>query len=234
MTEPIGIVCGSGIDLEDILDTRTSETPFSKFTSIPPVAVEGHPGAFVEGLCGDVSVVLQCGRLHFYEGHPYEDIVSPVDAMYRMGVRTVLFTNAAGGLDPEMKPGDMMAGNSLVLWPFNPWAERPERAETDFTLEGCDHAGAYAWVHGPCYETRAEIAALQKLDAKAVGMSTAPEIIRGQALGMRAGIVSCITNNCLVPQVLTHDHVLDTARRISGRLREILRAALPTLAQLGK
>jgi purine-nucleoside phosphorylase len=221
---PIGVVAGSGIDLRALLDRIDDEQPFTAFPELAGGAVEGHDGRFVRGSCLDRSVVVQCGRLHFYEGLDYASVVQPIDALAGFGVGTVILTNAAGGLRPEMAPGDTLAvERALPFTAYRCWQGQPQEIATDFQLAGCDHRGTYVWVHGPSYETRAEIAALQHLDGAAVGMSTFPELQRCRELGIRAAAVSCITNSCCTPQALSHDHVVETAQRASEKLVGILR-----------
>jgi purine nucleoside phosphorylase len=139
-----------------------------------------------------------------------------------VGVWCVVFTHAAGSLLPELRPGHLVAADTVHIWLYARW-DLPEAVETDFLVPGCDYTGACYWMHGPCYETRAEIAALRRLGAAAVGMSIAPELVRCRELGMRAGVISCVTNQCGSAAKLTHDHVLETARAASDRLCAILR-----------
>jgi purine-nucleoside phosphorylase len=192
--------------------------------------VEGHAGRFVLGHCAGTRVIVQCGRLHLYEGLAYDSVVQTVDALHALGARTAIFTNAAGGLEPQMRPGDLMAANAVRLWRYRGWPDAPECLIPDFQLAGCDVRGAYHWVHGPCYETRAEISALRASRSSAVGMSTAPEMHRAQRLGMRSAAISCITNNCCTPQHLTHAHVLRTAAAASARLCTLLRRHIQGIA----
>ncbi len=226
---PIGIVAGSGIDLEGLLDERHKVIPFAQLPGVPPTAVSGHTGTFTHGTCEGQPVILQSGRLHFYEGHPYETVVKTVDYMHDHGVRTVIYTNAAGGLVESMRSGDLMAVESIAVWPYVHWPDAPGEVTMDFVLDGCDSTGVYTCMHGPCYETRAEIRALQARDSHVVGMSTAPEAVRCHEHDMRAGSISCITNNCCAPIHLTHEHVVATAQRASERITAILRGALPGL-----
>ncbi|PCJ61975.1 MAG: hypothetical protein COA73_07275 [Candidatus Hydrogenedentota bacterium] len=226
---PIGIVAGSGINLEGVLDSHHDVVSFTQLPGLPPTAVSGHTGTFTHGICGDQPVILQSGRLHFYEGHPYETVVKTVDYMHDQGVRTVIYTNAAGGLVDTMRSGDLMAVESIALWPYTHWADAPDEIKMDFVLDGCDFTGIYTCMHGPCYETQAEIRALQSRKSHVVGMSTAPEVLRCHKKGMRAGSISCITNNCCAPIHLTHEHVVATAQQASQRITEIIRQALPGL-----
>lgn len=226
----IGVVAGSGLELEPTLDTVTRDRPFSEIEGLPDTKVSGHSGRLIEGTCNGIRVALQCGRLHLYEGLDYVTATRTVDVMHALGVRTIIFTNAAGGLRPDMNPGDLMTADRLTLWPYAPWSNRPESIAPDVLLDGCDFQGTYTWMHGPCYETRAEIAALRALKSDAVGMSTAPEMARCAELGIRTAAISCITNNCTRPRVLTHEHVMQTAKATSARLCALLRDSIRSLA----
>ena len=225
-TAPLGIVAGSGIELESLLDSVTRARGFDEIPGLSLTSVSGHSGRIVEGLCGNQAIVLQQGRHHFYEGHSYERVTQCVDLMHELGVTTVLYTNAAGALTKEMTPGDLMAVSEMSLFPFGRWCEMPKAIAPDFVLNRCDRQGVYMWVHGPCYETPAEIAALQALKCDAVGMSTAPEVARCHQMGLKAGAVSCITNNCTSPVALKHEDVVRTARSASAKLRAVIRAWL--------
>ncbi len=224
--EPLAIVAGSGLDLRPLLDEIDEERDFREVPGLAAAGVAGHEGRFLFGRSEGARVIVQCGRPHVYEGMSFASATAPVAALHDFGVRTVVFTNAAGGLLPQMRPGDLMAADAIRVWPYSRWTERPAAVTPDFVAEDCEWRGAYHWVHGPCYETRAEIAALQVLGSAAVGMSTAPEMARAHALGMRAGAISCITNNCCRPQVLTHGHVLRTAAAASARLCAVLRGVV--------
>ena len=229
-TPPLGIASGSGLDLTGLLDEVAYEQPFHTVPGLAHGHVPGHAYTFVHGRCGAWPVVLQRGRLHLYEGVPYQRVVQTIDALRGLGVRTVLFTNVAGGLQPEVAPGDLVAVQRFKLWPCAAWPDQPAEIPTDFVVSQCERVGFYYWMHGPCYETPAEIAALQRLGGSVVGMSTAPEIARCHQLGLRAGAITCVTNSCCQPGVLTHAHVVATARRASARLTAVIRRALPELA----
>jgi len=229
ITSPIGIVSGSGISLESLLDEHSTEYSFAQALGKEVATITGHKGVFIEGHCGDVPILLQSGRMHFYEGHEYATVNQTVDFMHQQGVQSVIYTNAAGGLKPNMQPGDLMIADTLALWPCQRWPKHPSELKTDILLEGCDHRGTYTWVHGPCYETQSEIQALQASKSHAVGMSTAPELSRCHELGIRGGSISVITNNCCAPQVLTHEHVLEMAETASERICEIIRSSLKSI-----
>lgn len=222
----IAIVAGSGIDLSGLLNGTGTSYSFRDFPELHDATIAGHPGRFVFGTLNGMPIVVQEGRLHFYEGLDYAAVTGVVDQLRDFGVERVVFTNAAGGLEAGMNAGHLMAAATLRAWPCALWPEAPETHALDFTIPGCDSAGTYLWVHGPCYETRAEIQAMQHLGVDAVGMSTLPEAVRCAELGMECAAISCVTNNCCTPQHLTHEHVVATAQRASERLTRILRDAL--------
>ncbi len=228
--QPIAIATGSGINLESIFDSVETVVSFKDVPGLSAAELPGHRYVFIQGRCGDLPVILQCGRLHFYQGFNYEDVTRPVDALREAGAAKIVFVNAAGALDPSMSCGDLVAAERVRLWRYAGWGATPGITFADFKVPGCDWTGTYQWVPGPSYETRAEIAALQGLKAAAVGMSTAPELIRCQELGMQGAIVSCITNCCYKPQKLTHQEVLTVAGRASARISSLLRNMLPHIA----
>lgn len=221
---PVAIVAGSGLDLMPVLDAVDGETSFAN-AGVGAAGVAGHAGSFLFGRSGRRAVVLQQGRRHVYEDGAPGAAARTVDALHGFGVRTVVFTNAAGGLHPGMSPGSLASATEVITWPCR-GARLPERLYPDIAVPGCDFSGVYVWVHGPSYETRAEIQLLRRIGGGMVGMSTAPELFRCKELGMRAAAVSCITNNCCVPGRLTHEHVLRTAARASRRLSSVLRSMI--------
>ncbi|MBI5091546.1 MAG: purine-nucleoside phosphorylase [Candidatus Hydrogenedentes bacterium] len=228
-TDPVGIVAGSGVSLGPLLEIIEWKRGFGEFAGLPPSRVAGHEGSFARGVCRGRPLILQSGRLHFYEGWSYAQVTRTVDILRELGASTILFTNAAGGLTPDTAPGDLMTVDRILTWPCRGWPERPDELAPDIVIPGTRFRGTYIWVHGPNYETRAEIHAFQSLGAAAVGMSAAPELRRARELGIRSAVVSCITNNCCRPERLTHDHVLQTASQASARLITLIVDALPFL-----
>lgn len=220
----IGFVAGSGIDLVPLLDTIVKRVSFGDLSGLFAPSVEGHDGEFLVGRCGRTPLIVQRGRLHFYEGYHFGEVTRTVDALAEMGVVTVVFTNAAGGLRESLAPGAILAATRIETLRCARWDYQPASFCPSFVLDGADGSGTYCWVPGPNYETRAEIGMLQSRGADAVGMSTAPELLRCQQLGIAAGALSCITNNCLSPQKLSHTEVVSVASQASERLCRILRA----------
>lgn len=219
---PTGIVSGSGIHLRPLLDEVLLELPFAAVAGVARASVAGHDGVFLFGRCGGRPIILQSGRIHLYEGHAPEVVAGTVDALHRFGAGSLILTNAAGGLEESLAPGDWVAADTVRAWRFrgHPF---PETMTPDFIVPGCRAQGTYIWMHGPCYETRAEIRALQAMGGKTVGMSVAPELERCQALGMRAAVVSCVTNNCTTQESLSHVQVVQAAEHASEHLCVLLR-----------
>jgi purine-nucleoside phosphorylase len=204
---------------------------------------------------GGKWVLFQAGRFHFYEGLASGVVVAPVRLAAHLGARTVILTNAAGGIAPELRPGSILLlddhinlmGRSPLAGPEVEGEERfPDMsAPYDPELQGLalDLAGekgiplsrgSYAAVLGPSYETPAEIRFLRAAGADAVGMSTVPEVIAARALGMRVLAFSLITNHAagLGSAPLRHDEVLEMGRVAGGQLNELIRSLLSLLAPL--
>lgn len=222
----LGIVSGSGLDLLPLLDKVDIVVPFSQCDGVPLASVPGHAGTFTFGQSNAAPVVVQSGRLHFYEGLDYPTIVRPVDFLYERGVRSIIVTNVSGGLRPALNPGDIVAVDRILTWPFVGWSERPDSMAPDWIVPGTSMVGTYVWMHGPSYETPAEIKCLQQWGGTVVGMSTAPEVHRCRQLGIRCAVLSCVTNNCCTQDSLSHDDVVATAGTASEKLCALIRAAV--------
>lgn len=212
----VGVVLGSG--LGGFADTLSGlvKIPYRDMPHMAPSGVAGHAGNLCFGKMGAVPLACMQGRVHAYEGHSMETLVNGARVMARLGVRCVLVTNAAGGIDPAMSPGDLMVitdhlnltGTSPLVGPNDEAlgprfvdmtaAYDPElRALLREVARGAGIAlreGVYAAMMGPQYETPAEIRMLRLLGAHAVGMSTVHEVIALRHMGVRVGALSCITN----------------------------------------
>ncbi len=223
MTGPIGIVSGSGIELESLIDSVDQILPFTAFPGLAQGSVVGHTHRFIIGRSGQRDVIVQCGRLHMYEGFDYEQVTRPVDVLRDLGAKTIFFTNAAGGLSPVLQPGDILGVNAVRLCRYQRWEATPGVFHPDFVVDQADYHGALQWVPGPSYETRAEIRALQQMRVMAVGMSVGPELARCQDLGIQAAVLSCITNACFSGERLTHEQVVTNACRASQKIADLIR-----------
>lgn len=227
----IGIVLGSGLgSWADDLDDRVS-VDVSRIPHWPVPTVEGHSGRIVLGNKGRATVLALQGRLHYYEGHSIQDVVFPIRVLGWMGVRHLIVTNAAGGLNPEFSPGDLMLiEDHINMMGTNPlvgshdsslgmrFPDMTDAYDTGYIALAEEAArdlklplkkGVLVAVSGPSYETAAEVRMLRSLGGDAVCMSTVPEVIAGVQMGMRILGISCITNMAtgLSVRRLSHDEV---------------------------
>jgi purine-nucleoside phosphorylase len=202
------------------------EIPYERIPGFPRVKVAGHPGRL--SLVGPAAILR--GRVHYYEGYSMDEVVRPVRVMARLGVKTVVLTNAAGAVSRTLRPGDLMAiTDHLNLIGVNPL--RGGAHFTDLTglyetrgLVGLKR-GVYAAMAGPAYETPAEIRMLRRLGADAVGMSTVPEAIAARQAGLRVVGISVITNAAAgtTKAPVSHAEVLKTAAGARTRMAALLR-----------
>lgn len=213
---------------------------------LPDSTVPGHAGRLVAGELAGVPVLVQQGRVHLYEGVGPAEVVACVRSAAALGCRLFVVTNAAGGLDPEMAPGDLMlttdhlnlTGTTPLLGPaFVDMAAAYDPALRDVARKAADGLGqeltegVYAGLRGPAYETPAEVRMLRTLGADAVGMSTVLEVIAARERGLRVLGFSLITNVHRPGGTPTdHADVLAAGREAGPRLAALLRAALPKLA----
>jgi len=184
--------------------------------------IPGHARTFVIGRACGRDVIVQRGRYHFYEGLSQTEVTAPVDWLRGLGARSIIFTNAVGGISPGLHTGGLVGVTALHAWPCAHY-NGPREMAPDIVVAGCDVHGTYWWLHGPCYETRAEIAALRALSADVVGMSTLPEVVRARELGVESAVISCVTNICGSAGPVTHDEVVRVSTAGSSRLAKLLR-----------
>ena len=241
----IGVVLGSGLGaFADALEDAVA-VPFAEIPHFPASTVVGHSGALVVGRSRGVPVAVMKGRVHFYEGYRLDEVVFPVRVLGRLGVKTLVLTNAAGAINPAFAPGDLMViedhvnllGNPLLgpneeaLGPrFPDMSEVYDRSLCDAAEAACRaasarcHRGVYVSLTGPSYETPAEIRMFRTMGADAVGMSTVPEAIAARHMGMRVAGLSCLTNMAagITDRKLDHREVLETGERVKSALLEVL------------
>jgi len=255
-SEPlVGLVLGSGLGaFAEGLGDRTA-IPYQKIPNFPvPSGVVGHAGELVLGRVGGIPVVVLSGRIHYYEGRSMAEVVFPARVLARLGVRAVVLTNAAGGVRLSFRPGDLMLiTDHINAFGTNPLvglnedelgARFPDMSVVyDARLRGVIGAearrlriplrqGVYVGLHGPSYETPAEIRMWRKLGADAVGMSTVPEAIALRHAGVRVVGISTITNMAagILKKPLNHVEVLETTRRVAARFVQLLESSVPRIA----
>lgn len=249
----VGLVLGSG--LGDFADTLTDAVriPFSEIPGFPLPTVEGHSGALVIGNKGRKAVAVLQGRSHYYEGLSQREITIPIRVLAALGIKTVILTNASGGINTAFRPGDLMlicdhlnlsGSNPLIgenLGQFGPrFPDVSDLYDADLRAGIKEMAGfwgvylregVYAMLSGPNYETPAEIRMLRTLGADAVGMSTVPEALVAGHCGMKVIGISCITNMAagVLPRKLCHEEVIETAAKVHDDFHNLLNNILTVL-----
>ncbi len=251
----VAIVLGSGLggfadDMHDAVRIPYSKIPhFSRSTAI------GHVGQLVIGNVGATPAVVMQGRFHQYEGYPPQTVVFPVRVFARMGIRSIILTNAAGGIKLDYGQGRLvlitdhinLQGNNPLVGMEDPrfgprFIDMSDAYNSSFRQMahnagkklGIDLGeGVYAGLLGPSYETPAEIRFLRTIGADLVGMSTVAEVIAARQLGMNVLAISCVTNMAagILNQKINHEEVLETGRRIAGQFKALLREVVPMIAK---
>lgn len=230
------VVLGSGLGGVVAAFREHASVPFGDVPGLVPPTVSGHGGRLAVGAWGAVPALVFFGRLHFYEGHPWDVVCGPARVAADLGARAFVQTNAVGGIHPALGPGSLMAvtRHLPLLGPAawrSPVPAAPYSPRLLDVLTGFDaglRAGTYAALTGPSYETPAEIRALKAMGADAVGMSTAREAEAAAALGLEAAAVSCVTNHAagIGVEPLDHAEVVRNARLAADRLAALLGAVV--------
>jgi purine-nucleoside phosphorylase len=248
------IVLGSGLGaLEQELE-ECVVVPFGEVPGFPRPTVEGHAGRYAAGRLGGVPVLLQCGRIHMYEGGGLDLVAAPVRVAATLGVRVGVLTNAAGGVRRTLRPGDLVVLDDHINWMFTSPLFGPVQAGEErfpdmsepydpalrrLALEVASEVGerveegTYAALLGPQYETAAEVRMLERLGADVVGMSTVPEVLVARALGLRCLAFSVVANEAagMGGGPLSHEEVVEQGRAGGRRLARLLTRLVPRLAE---
>ncbi len=249
----LGVILGSGLGAFAELVQDKQVIPYKDIPHFPTSTVEGHAGQLVFGKVEGRKVVVMQGRFHFYEGYTMHEVTFPIRVMQVLGVTGIIVTNAAGGINPDFHPGDlilikdhlnMMGDNPLrganlsSLGPRFPdlsdayhrdWRKRALVIAADLGIS--PQEGVYAAMSGPNYESPAEIRFLRSSGADMVGMSTVPEVIVANHGGMQVLGISCVTNMAagILDQSLSHQEVMDTAGRIEKQFVQFVQALVKAL-----
>jgi len=249
----IGVVLGSGLGaFADELSER-ADIPYTDIPGWPPATAVGHAGRLVIGKLGELDVAVMAGRVHLYEGNTAAQVTHGVRVLGALGVRSMVFTNAAGGINLALERGGLvlisdhinlqgtnplLGPNDDALGPRFPdmseaYSRRYRETAKDVAAELCIpiSEGVYVAMLGPSYETPAEIRFLRTIGADVVGMSTALEVIAANHLGMKVLGISCVTNMAagILPQKIQHEEVLETGAMVRDTLVRFLKALLPRL-----
>jgi purine-nucleoside phosphorylase len=254
LSPTIGLVLGSGLGgFADELSEAT-RIPYANIPFFPRSTAIGHAGQMVIGKVGDIAVAVMQGRVHLYEGYSANEAAFPTRVFGRMGIRALILTNAAGGINFEYKQGALVVitdhinlqGQNPLTGPnddrcgprFPDMTQAYSKPYREIALRAAHrlgktvYQGVYAGLLGPSYETPAEIRYLRTIGADLVGMSTIPEVIAARHVGIKVLAISCVTNMAagISDEVLSHEDVLATGERVKGDFVALLRAVLPEIA----
>ena len=237
----LGIILGSGWGGAVADFAVKASMPYEEIPNLGKTAVTSHVGRLLLAECGGVELFIFQGRRHCYEGEGWTPVVLPVWILKQFGVETVLLTNASGGIREDLRPGSLMAiedhinmlGANPLAGPHNPnfGTRFPDQtAVYDHDLRqalvssGADATGVYVAATGPTFETPAEVRAFRSMGADAVGMSTVPEAIFANAMGVKVAGLSCVCNWAagLGDEKLTSEDVIRTANEAMPRMRAVL------------
>jgi len=250
----VGLILGSGLGgLADEL-SEAVRIPYAQIPFFPRSTAVGHAGQMVIGNAGRIPLAAMQGRVHLYEGYSPREVAFPIRVFGRMGVRAVILTNAAGGINSEFKQGALVViSDHINLQGQNPLIGKNDdrfgtrypdmtqaywKAYREFALDEARklgltvYQGVYAAMTGPSFETPAEIRYLRTIGADLVGMSTISEVIAARHMGLKVLAISCVTNMAagILDQILTHEEVLETGERVKGAFTALLKAVLPRIA----
>jgi purine-nucleoside phosphorylase len=249
----LAIVLGSGLGAFADELTGRIEVPYTEIPNWPASTAVGHAGRLVFGKLDNLEIVAMAGRVHLYEGYTPQQVTFGVRALASLGVTSMVFTNAAGGVNLKLSRGGLvLISDHMNLQGSNPLAgpnddslgprfpdmseaysaryrEVAKEAARELGIELSE--GVYAAMLGPSYETPAEIRYLRAIGADVVGMSTVPEVIVANHMGVRVLGISCVTNMAagILPQRIHHEEVLETGRMVKDTLVRLLKAVLPRL-----
>ncbi len=255
MSGPVAVVLGSGLGgFADTLD-QPEEISYGEIPGWPLPSIEGHAGKMIEGRLGSTDVIVLSGRAHLYEGFSPEEVAYGIRTLARRGVKSLILTNAAGGINLDFEPGQLvLISDHLNLTGANPLTGRNDDAmgprfpdmsqayapefrqiaKTAGSELGMDlREGIYAGLAGPNFETPAEIRYLRTIGADLVGMSTVLEATAANHAGMKVLGISTVSNMAagILPQPLTHQEVLATGERVKDTLIALLAAVIRKLGE---
>ncbi|MCR1898041.1 purine-nucleoside phosphorylase [Irregularibacter muris] len=249
----LGLVLGSGLgEMAEELEDRTV-IPYSEIPHFPVSTVSGHAGNLILGKLMGKSIVAMQGRFHYYEGYSLDEVIFPIRVMNKLGIKILVVTNAAGGVNKQLQPGDLMiiedminlqGNNPLIGENLEEFGPRFPDMSTAFNQNlrnvlrksgekiGVElQEGVYAAMTGPSYETPAEVRMLRKLGVDAVGMSTVPEVIVARHASVDVLGISCISNMAagILEQPLSHKEVIETTDKVKDNFKSLIRKFLQEL-----
>ncbi len=249
----IAIILGSGLGAYGEALEERKVLPYADIPGFPVSTVPGHAGCWLSGKLHGKAVYMMQGRFHSYEGYDLQTVTLPIRVMAKLGVKTLIVTNAAGGVNINWVPGDLMiitdfinlSGKNPLTGPnldeFGPrFPDMSQAYDADLQALARSVArkmdlevrnGVYCWLNGPCFETPAEIRMARILGGDAVGMSTVPETIVARHCGMKVLGISCITNMAagILKQPLNHEEVMETGLRVKDTFSALVDGVIACL-----
>lgn len=253
VTPEIGLILGSGLGvLAEEIQNKTT-IPYADIPHFPKSTVEGHAGQLVIGTLSGKQVIAMQGRFHYYEGYSMEQVTLPIVVMKKLGIHSLIITNAAGGINKEFSPGDLMVitdhinnmGSNPLIGPndsqlgerfpdmssaYHPtYIKNAELCAKKLQIQL--RKGIYVGNTGPTYETPAEVEMLRAFGGDAVGMSTVPEVIMANYLGLKVLGISCISNMAagILDEPLSHKEVIETTEKVKENFINLLKEIISTL-----
>jgi len=251
----VALVLGSGLGVFAGELPGAVEVPYAGIPHWPHSTAIGHAGKLVLGCLESVPVAVMAGRVHFYEGYSLKEVVFPTRVLGSLGVKSLILTNAAGGIRLDLNQGALvlisdhlnLQGGSPLVGPneerfgprFPDMSEAYDHRYRELARQAAAglgiklHEGVYAALSGPSYETPAEIRYLRDIGADVVGMSTVPEVIAANHMGMKVLGISCVTNMAagILDQKISHQEVLETGERVKDQMIALLKAIIPLLSE---
>lgn len=242
----LAIVLGSGLNEIERLVTKCVEISYSELTDFPQSTVKGHLGKFKIGYINDTPIIMACGRVHFYEGYSPSEVVMPIRIMHMLGAKTLLLTNASGGINSDFNVGDIMLIKDHICLATNPLIGQnidelgtrfPDMSNAyDIDLRNIMktiakryeinlHEGVYVQFTGPSFETSSEVNMARIMGGDAVGMSTAIETIAAKHMSMKVVGISYISNQAagISKTPLTHEEVLKGSKIATGNIVALIK-----------
>lgn len=249
----IGLILGSGLGelSKDIV--ADIKIQYSDIPNFPISTVKGHEGSLIIGKLSGKNIVAMNGRFHYYEGYDLKQVTFPIRVMKELGIKVLIITNAAGGINRNLSPGDLMIIEDHINFAFNNPLIGKNYDELGPRFPDMSHAydeylinmaidiakknnidikkGTYVWMTGPQYETPAEVRLVSFLGGDAVGMSTVPEVITAVHGGIKVLGISCITNMAagILPQPLNHSEVIETANLVKNKFSYLVKEIIKNI-----
>lgn len=251
----IGLILGSGLGVLGDEVENALKIPYNEIPNFPVSTVEGHAGNLVFGLLNGIPVAVMQGRFHYYEGYSFEKVTFPIRVMKELGIKQLIVTNAAGGVNESFSPGDLMIisdhinnmGSNPLIGPNDSrlgvrFPDMSEAYSSEIRMIAKQIAvklnipiqeGVYVGNTGPTYETPAEVRMLRAIGGDAVGMSTVPEVIVARHAGMKVLGISCISNMAagILDQPLNHEEVIETTEKVKSHFLQYVKEIV---AAIGK